>query len=95
MITVSEEARRMQDMMRMYAMNGMGMGAFGNEGETLVLNANHPLVQYILNNRDGKNTKMFCEQLYDLAKLQHAPLDAEAMTRFVQRSNDIMCALNE
>ncbi len=95
MITVSEEARRMQDMMRMYAMNGMGMGAFGNEGETLVLNANHPLVQYIVNNQDGKNTKMFCEQLYDLAKLQHAPLDAEAMTRFVQRSNDIMCALNE
>ena len=95
MITVSEETRRMQDMMRMYAMNGMGMGAFGNEGETLVLNANHPLVQYILANQDGKNTKMFCEQLYDLAKLQHAPLEAEAMTRFVQRSNDIMCALNE
>ncbi len=95
MITVSEEARRMQDMMRMYAMNGMGMGGFGNEGETLVLNANHPLVQYIVANQDGKNTKMFCEQLYDLAKLQHAPLDAEAMTRFVQRSNDIMCALNE
>ncbi len=95
MITVSEEARRMQDMMRMYAMNGMGMGAFGDEGETLVLNANHPLVQYILANQEGKNTKMFCEQLYDLAKLQHAPLDAEAMTRFVQRSNDIMCALNE
>ena len=95
MITVSEEARRMQDMMRMYAMNGMGMGAFGNEGETLVLNANHPLVQYILTNQEGKNTKMFCEQLYDLAKLQHAPLDSEAMTRFVQRSNDIMCALNE
>ena len=96
MITVSEEARRMQDMMRMYAMNGMmGMDGFGNEGETLVLNANHPLVQYILANQDGKNMKMFCEQLYDLAKLQHAPLDAEAMTRFVQRSNDIMCALNE
>ncbi len=95
MITVSEEARRMQDMMRMYAMNGMGMDAFGNEGETLVLNANHPLVQYILEHQDGKNTRMFCEQLYDLAKLQHAPLDGEAMTRFVQRSNDIMCALNE
>jgi len=95
MITVSEEARRMQDMMRMYAMNGMGADMFGNEGETLVLNANHPLVQYILANQEGKNTKMFCEQLYDLAKLQHAPLDGEAMTRFVQRSNDIMCALNE
>ena len=94
-VTISEETRRMQDMMKMYAMNGMGMGGFGDEGTTLLLNANHPLVQYILTNQEGKNTKMFCEQLYDLAKLQHAPLDAEAMTRFVQRSNDIMCALNE
>jgi len=95
MITLSEESRRMQDMMKMYAMNGMGMGDFGKEGETLVLNANHALVQYIVENPDGENTAMFCEQLYDLAKLQHAPLDAEAMTRFVQRSNDIMCALNK
>ena len=95
MITLSEESRRMQDMMKMYAMNGMGMGNFGNEGETLVLNANHPLVQYIIEHQDGENTKVFCEQLYDLAKLQQAPLDAEAMTRFIQRSNDIMCALNE
>ncbi|MGN0155842.1 MAG: molecular chaperone HtpG [Lachnospiraceae bacterium] len=95
MITLSEESRRMQDMMKMYAANGMGMGNFGNEGETLVLNANHPLVQYIIEHQDGENTKMFCEQLYDLAKLQQAPLEAEAMTRFIQRSNDIMCALNE
>jgi len=95
MITLSEETRRMQDMMKMYAMNGMGMGAFGNEGETLVLNANHPLVQHIVANQDGEYTSMICEQLYDLAKLQHAPLEAEAMTRFVQRSNDIMCALNK
>ena len=84
----------MQDMMKMYRMNGMGDDMFAG-GEKLVLNANHPLVQYILTNQEGKNTKMFCEQLYDLAKLQHAPLEAEAMTRFVQRSNDIMCALNE
>ena len=95
MITVSEEARRMQDMMKMYAMNGMGMPGFGNEGETLVLNANHPLVQHIIEHQDDKYAKMFCEQLYDLAKLQQAPLDAEAMTKFIQRSNDIMLALNE
>ena len=95
MITLSEESRRMQDMMKMYAMNGMGMGDFGKDGETLVLNANHTLVQYIVENPEGENTSMICEQLYDLAKLQHAPLDAEAMTRFVQRSNDIMCALNK
>ena len=82
-------------MMKMYSMNGMGMGDFGKDGETLVLNANHPLVSYILANQDSKNTTMICEQLYDLAKLQHAPLEADAMTRFIQRSNDIMCALNE
>ncbi len=69
MITVSEESRRMQDMMKMYAMNGMDMG-FGKEGETLVLNANHPLVQYVLEHKDGSNVTMICEQLYDLALLQ-------------------------
>ena len=95
MITLSEESRRMQDMMKMYSMNGMGMGDLGKDGETLVLNASHPLVQYILAHQNGTNTTMICEQLYDLAKLQHAPLEAEAMTRFIQRSNDIMCALNE
>lgn len=95
MITVSEEARRMQDMMKMYVMNGMGMPGFGNEGETLVLNANHPLVQYIIDHQDGKHAKLCCEQLYDLARLQQAPLDADAMTKFIQRSNDIMLALNE
>ena len=95
MITVSEETRRMQDMMKMYAMNGMGMPGMGKEGETLVLNANHPLVQYIVANQDGPHTKMFCEQLYDLARIQQAPLDGEAMTKFVQRSNDIMMALQE
>ncbi len=95
MITLSEEARRMQDMMKMYSMNGMGMGDFGKDGETLVLNASHPLVQYILDHKENENTKMICEQLYDLAKLQHAPLESEAMTRFIQRSNDIMCIFSE
>ncbi len=95
MITLSEESRRMQDMMKMYAMQGMGMGGFGSEGETLVLNANHPLVQYVTEHEDGDNTKMICEQLYDLAKLQHAPLEPEAMTKFIARSNEIMLMLTK
>ncbi len=93
MITLSEEARRMQDMMKMYSAPGMNMPGFGGEGETLILNANHPLVQYITEHEDGENTKMICEQLYDLAKLQHAPLEAEAMSKFVARTNDIMMLL--
>lgn len=93
MLTLSEENRRMQDMMKMYAMSGMDMGAYGSEGETLILNANHPLVHYITEHKDGKNVTMICEQLYDLAKLQNAPLSPEDMTRFVARSNDIMMLL--
>ena len=93
MITLSEETRRMQDMMKMYSMPGMDMGAFGGEGETLVLNANHPLVQYVIEHKDGENVETICEQLYDLAKLQHAPLAPEAMTKFIARSNDIMMLL--
>ena len=94
-ITLSEESRRMQDMMKMYSMPGMDMGAFGAEGETLVLNANHPLVEYVVANQEGENTAMICEQLYDLAKLQHEPLSPEAMTKFVARSNDIMMMLTK
>ena len=93
MITVSEETRRIQDMMRMYAANGMDMGMYGREGETLVLNAGHPLVDYVLTHEDGEDTKMICEQLYDLAKLQHGPLEAEDMAKFVTRSNEIMMKL--
>ncbi len=89
MITVSEETRRMQDMMKMYAMNGMGgMGDFG--GEKLVLNANHPLVQYLAEHKEGEHAELFCRQLYDLAMISHKPLAAEDMTAFVQRSNEIM-----
>ena len=97
-LTISEQSRRMQDMMKMYAMNGMDMGMFGGEGETLVLNADHPLVQYVLDHKDDKDNKnetLICEQLYDLAKLQQGPLDGEAMTKFVNRSNDIMVALTQ
>ena len=90
MITVSEETRRMQDMMKMYSMGGMDMSAFGASGETLVLNANHPLVKYVLENKEGENTAKICEQLYDLASLAHGQLSPERMTNFVNRSNEIM-----
>ena len=91
MITVSEETRRMQDMMKMYSMGGgMNMDMFGGAGETLVLNANHPLVQYVLGHKEGENTSLICEQLYDLASLSHGQLSPERMTKFVSRSNEIM-----
>ena len=95
MITVSEESRRMQDMMKMYAMPGMDMGAMGREGETLVLNANNQLVSYVLDNKEGENVELICEQLYDLALLQQAPLQPEAMTKFISRSNKIMMLLTK
>ncbi len=95
MITLSEESRRMQDMMKMYSMPGMDMGGFGKEGETLILNANHPLVQYVMENTGSENVDMICEQLYDLALLQHAPLEPEAMSKFIARSNDIMMLLTK
>ena len=91
MITLPEETRRMQEMMKMYSMMGnMDPSMFGGEGQTLVLNANNHLVQFILDNPEGDNTKTVCEQLYDLALLAHAPLDAEAMTKFIARSNEIL-----
>lgn len=93
MITLKEESRRMQDMMRMYGMKDMGM--YGNEGETLILNANNSLVQYVLEHTDGEYTEMICQQLYDLALLSHKPLDAAAMTAFIERSNKIMKALTK
>ena len=92
-ITLSEESRRMADMMKMYSMPGMSMPGMGEEGETLILNANHPLVQFITEHQDGENAELICEQLYDLAKIQHAPLDGEAMAKFISRSNEIMMML--
>ncbi len=94
MITLSEEGRRMQEMMKMYNMYGMNPDMFGND-ETLVLNANNKLVQYIFENEDSQNVPMICEQLYDLAMLSHKPLDGEAMTKFIARSNDIMILLTK
>ena len=93
MLTVSEESRRMADMMKMYAMGGMDMSMFGSASETLVLNAGNDLVQYILNNKDSENAPIFAAQLYDLAKISNAPLSPEAMTEFVARSNKIMMLL--
>ena len=90
MLTVAEESRRMQDMMKMYNMYGMDPSMFGGAGETLVLNANHKLVQYVLNHKDGENTEKFCQQLYDLALLSHGTLNPERMTKFIARSNEIM-----
>ena len=92
MVTLSEESRRMQEMMRMYGMPGMDPSMFGGD-ETLVLNANNKLVQYVLENKDGENTNLFCEQLYDLAMISHKPLSPEAMTKFIARSNQIMMLL--
>ncbi len=92
MVTLSEESRRMQDMMKMYNMYGMDPSMFGNS-ETLVLNYNNALVQYILNNKDSEHVPMMCEQLYDLAMISNKPLKPEAMSKFIKRSNDIMMLL--
>lgn len=92
MVTLSEESRRMQDMMRMYNMYGMDQSMFGTD-ETLVLNSNNNLVQYIREHKESENVGVFCEQLYDLALISHKPLAPEAMTRFVERSNEILSML--
>ncbi|MBR5565601.1 MAG: molecular chaperone HtpG [Roseburia sp.] len=96
-ITLSEEGRRMQDMMKMYAMNGMGamdMSMFAAD-QTLTLNANNALVKYIFENKDSEHVPMFCEQLYDLAVLANQQLSVDAMTKFVERSNKIMMLLTK
>ena len=92
MVTLSEESRRMQDMMKMYGMAGMDPSMFGST-ETLVLNANNKLVQYIFEHKDSENVPMFCEQLYDLALLSHKPLNPDEMTKFIARSNEILMLL--
>lgn len=89
-ITLSEESRRMQDMMKMYAMPGMNPNMFGAPSETLTLNANNTLVKYLFEHGDADHAKIICEQLYDLAMLSHKPLSPEEMTKFVARSNEIM-----
>ena len=93
MITINEESKRMMDMMKMYAMNGFDPAMMGGSGDTLVLNANNSLVQYILNNPDSENINIFCEQLYDLALVGHGSLSPEQMTGFIAISNKIMSLL--
>ena len=94
MAVLSEENRRMQEMMKKYGMGGMDASMFGSQA-TLVLNANHPLVQFLVANKDSENVSIICKQLYDLAMLAHKPLSPEEMTAFVKRSNDIMMLLTK
>ena len=94
MLTLSEESRRMQDMMKMYNMYGMDPSMFGGQ-ETLVLNAKHPLVKYLAGNTESEHSAVICEQLYDLAMLSHKQLSPDEMTRFVQRSNEILMLLTK
>ena len=94
MAVLSEENRRMQEMMKMYGMGGMDASMFGSQA-TLVLNANHPLVQFLVANKDSENVSIICKQLYDLAMLAHKPLSPEERTAFVKRSNDIMMLLTK
>ena len=94
MMTLSEESRRMQEMMKMYGMTGMDASMFGTD-TTLILNINHPLVQYIESHKDNENINIICQQLYDLAMLSNKPLNPEEMTAFIKRSNDIMMMLTK
>lgn len=94
MAVLSEESRRMEEMMKMYGMGGMDTGMFGGQA-SLILNADHPLVQYVVENKEGENVELICKQLYDLALLAHKPLSPQELTAFVQRSNQIMMLLTK
>ena len=94
MAVLSEESRRMEEMMKMYGMGAMDTGMFGGQA-SLILNADHPLVQYVVENKEGENVELICKQLYDLALLAHKPLSPQEMTAFVQRSNQIMMLLTK
>ena len=94
MAVLPEESRRMEEMMKMYGMGGMDTGMFGGQA-SLILNADHPLVQYVVENKEGENVELICKQLYDLALLAHKPLSPQEMTAFVQRSNQIMMLLTK
>lgn len=94
MAVLPEQSRRMEEMMKMYGMGGMDAGMFGSQA-TLILNANHPLVQFVVEHKRSKSVPVICKQLYDLAMLAHKPLSPEEMTAFVQRSNEIMLLLTK
>ncbi len=95
MMTLEEESRRMQEMMKMYSMGGMGDPSMFGGKETLILNAKNPLVQYLAAHQDHEHVHMLCEQLYDLAMISHKPLAPEAMTKFIARNNEIMMMLTK
>ncbi len=90
-LTVSEESKRMEEMMRQMGMTD-NLDQFKDPG-TLVLNANNDLVRYVLDHPEGENAEMVLEQLYDLARLANAPLTTDEMTKFIERSNSIMLLL--
>ena len=94
MAVLSEQSRRMEEMMKMYGMTGLDASAFGTNA-TLILNASHPLVKFVVEHKRSKNVPIICKQLYDLAMLAHKPLSPEEMTAFVQRSNEIMMLLTK
>lgn len=94
MAVLPEQSRRMEEMMKMYGMGGMDAGMFGSQA-TLILNANHPLVQFVVEHKRSKSVPIICKQLYDLAMLAHKPLNPEEMTAFVKRSNEIMMLLTK
>ncbi len=94
MAVLSEQSRRMEEMMRMYGMGAMDPAMFGSQ-VTLILNADHPLVKFVVENKDNENVSIICKQLYDLAMMAHKPLNPEEMTAFVKRSNDIMLMLTK
>ena len=94
MAVLSEENRRMEEMMKMYGMSGMDSAMFGSKA-TLVLNANHPLVKFLTENKESENVTVICKQLYDLAMMSHKQLSPEEMTKFVKRSNDILMVLTK
>ena len=88
MITLDEDSRRMQDVFKMYGMSDPAI--FGDDGETLVLNANNKLVKYVTDNEETDDTGLICEQLYDLARLTYKPLPADALNDFIARSSRIL-----
>ncbi len=93
MITVSEEKKRMNSMMRQYAVAMNTDMGLSDETGSLVLNSNNELIKYIANNKDSEDIKLLCQQIYDIACLAHAPLSADRMTSFISRNNDMLTRL--
>ena len=91
LLIISEESRRMEDMMKQYAMMGLDPSMFGgNTDKTLILNSSHSLVQKLLATENKENEKLIIEHLYDLAELSNSSLSPERMSAFIQRANTIL-----